>query len=192
MTSADQKRKRSTIPKAEARRRYIEAAELVVLDQIRKDSRLLDERAIAVGPFARLDANAVAAHEGKTRGAINNLFGSQAVFQAETMALALSARDWIDQIEYPDPAGFAEADAWVDAFFVAQSARGPAAWCRAGCDLRLPLGPLAECRALWSVERGDLPVQHGRACPVADAAGAGHRAGLGPVRAARSRRDDRQ
>ena len=125
MTSADQKRKRSTIPKAEARRRYIEAAELVVLDQIRKDSRLLDERAIAVGPFARLDANAVAAHEGKTRGAINNLFGSQAVFQAETMALALSARDWIDQIEYPDPAGFAEADAWVDAFFAAQSARGP-------------------------------------------------------------------
>ena len=84
MTSAGQKRKRSTIPKAEARRRYIEAAELVVLDQIRKDSRLLDERAIAVGPFARLDANAVAAHEGKTRGAINNLFGSQAVFQAET------------------------------------------------------------------------------------------------------------
>ena len=125
VSSADQKRKRSTIPKAEARRRYIEAAELVVLDQIRKDSRLLDERAIAVGPFARLDANAVAAHEGKTRGAINNLFGSQAVFQAETMALALSARDWIDQIEYPDPAGFAEADAWVDAFFVAQSARGP-------------------------------------------------------------------
>ena len=106
MTSADQKRKRSTIPKAEARRRYIEAAELVVLDQIRADSRLLDARTIAVGPFARLDANAVAARDGRTRGAINNLFGSQAAFQAETMALALSARDWIERIEYPDPADF--------------------------------------------------------------------------------------
>lgn len=113
------------MPKDEARRRYVEAAELVVLDQIRQDSRLLDEHAIAVGPFARLDANAVAAREGKTRGAINHLFGSQAAFQAETMALALSARDWIEQIEYPDPEGFADADSWVDAFFAAQSRRGP-------------------------------------------------------------------
>ena len=113
------------MPKDEARRRYVEAAELVVLGQIRRDSRLLDEHAIAVGPFARLDANAVAAREGKTRGAINHLFGSQAAFQAETMALALSARDWIEQIEYPDPAAFGDAEAWVDAFFTAQSARGP-------------------------------------------------------------------
>ena len=40
----------------------------------------------------------VASREGKTRGAITNLFGSQASFQAATMALALYSRDWIEQI----------------------------------------------------------------------------------------------
>jgi hypothetical protein len=121
---ADQ-RSRSTLPKAEARQRYVEIGELVALEQIRKDSEALDDRSIALGPFARLDANAVAAQEGKTRGAISNLFGSQAAFQAETMALALSAGDWIEQIEYPDPSDFATAEAWVDAFFAGESARGP-------------------------------------------------------------------
>jgi hypothetical protein len=118
-------RSRSTLPKAEARQRYIEIGELVALEQIRKDSEELDDRSIALGPFARLDANAVAAQEGKTRGVISNLFGSQAAFQAETMALVLSAGDWIEQIDYPDPGDFPTADAWVDAFFAGESARGP-------------------------------------------------------------------
>jgi hypothetical protein len=48
---------------------------------------------MAIGPFARLDAGDVAAHVGKTRGAISNAFGSQAAFQAETMALALGAAE---------------------------------------------------------------------------------------------------
>jgi hypothetical protein len=96
-----------------------------VLEQIRRDSEQLDREAIAVGPFGRLDANAVAAHDGKTRGAITNLFGSQAAFQAETMALVLSVGDWIEQIEYPAPEDFADADAWLDAFFAGESARGP-------------------------------------------------------------------
>jgi hypothetical protein len=78
-----------------------------------------------VGPFARLDAGAVAARDGKTRGAITNLFGSQAAFQAETMALALDVGDWIEQIEYPAPADFPTADAWLDAFLAGESARGP-------------------------------------------------------------------
>ena len=95
---------RSTLPKDEARRRYVEIGELKVLEQIKRDSELLDEQAIPIGPFARLDANAVAAHDGKTRGAITNLFGSQAAYQAETMALALSAGDWIERLEYPAPA----------------------------------------------------------------------------------------
>lgn len=119
------KRGRSTLPKDEARRRYIEIGELAALEQIRKDSKMLDDLAIAVGPFARLDAGAVAARDDKTRGAITNLFGSQANFQVETMALALSAGDWIDQIEYPTPADFPTADEWVDALFANQSARGP-------------------------------------------------------------------
>ena len=116
---------RSTLPKDEARRRYIELGELKVLERIKHDSELLDEQAIPVGPFARLDANAVAAHDGKTRGAITNLFGSQARYQAETMALVLSVGDWIELIEYPAPEAFADADAWLDAFFAGESSRGP-------------------------------------------------------------------
>jgi len=116
---------RSTLPKHEARQRYVEIGELAALEQIKRDSETLDGRAIAVGPFARLDSNAVAAQEGKTRGVISNLFGSQTAFQAETMALALSAGDWIEQIVYPDPADFENAEEWVDAFFAGESARGP-------------------------------------------------------------------
>jgi hypothetical protein len=118
-------RRRSTLPREEARRRYIEMGEAAVLEQVRRDARRLDEESIAVGPFARLDAGAVAALDGKTRGAVTNLFGSQAAFQAETMALALSAGELIEQIEYPDPSEFASAEEWVDAFFTGESARGP-------------------------------------------------------------------
>jgi hypothetical protein len=117
--------RRSTLPKHEARLRYVEIGELVALEQIRKDSEVLDRQSIPVGPFARLDAGAVASHDGKTRGAITNLFGSQAAFQAETMALALRAGDWIAQLEYPEPQGFAGADEWLDAFLARESARGP-------------------------------------------------------------------
>lgn len=125
ITADNRQQRRSTLPKPEARRRYVEIGELAALEQIKKDSERLGEHAIAVGPFARLDANAVAARDGKTRGAISNLFGSQAVFQAETMALALSAGNWIDKIEYPAPGDFPDADAWLDAFFTGESARGP-------------------------------------------------------------------
>jgi hypothetical protein len=117
--------RRSTLPKEQARRRYVEIGELVALEQIKKDSESLDDHAIAVGPFARLDAGAVAAQDGKTRGAISNLFGSQAAFQAETMALALSAADWVGRIEYPAPADYPTAGAWLDAFLDAESERGP-------------------------------------------------------------------
>jgi hypothetical protein len=120
-----QPRRRSTLPREEARRRYVEMGELVVLEQLRRDALRLDEESISVGPFARLDANAVAALDGKTRGAVTNVFGSQAAFRAETMALALSAEDWLGRIEYPDPADFESADDWVDAFFTGEAARGP-------------------------------------------------------------------
>ena len=117
--------KRSTLSKHEARRRYVQIGELAALEQIRADSEMLDAHSGAVGPFARLDANAVAARDGKTRGAITNLFGSQAAYQAETMALALAARDWIEEIDYPAPSDFADPEAWVDALFAGESARGP-------------------------------------------------------------------
>ena len=118
-------RQRSTLSKEEARRRYVEIGELAVLEQVQRDARLLDDWALAVGPFNRLDANAVAAEDGKTRGAITNLFGSQAAFQTETMAHVLSAGDWIERIEYPDPSDFTTAEEWVDALLVGESARGP-------------------------------------------------------------------
>lgn len=118
-------RRRSTLPKEQAKRRYIEMGELAALEQIRKDARLLDDKAIAIGPFIRLEAEAVAARDSKTRGAITNLFGSQANFQAATMALALSAGDWIEQIEYPAPTDFKDPEDWLDALFAGQAARGP-------------------------------------------------------------------
>jgi hypothetical protein len=120
------KRGRSTLPKDEARRRYVEIGELVALEQIRKDAKLLDGGATAIGPFARIDANAVAARDGKTRGAVTNLFGSQAAFQAETMALALNADEWVEQVKVPAPADFPTAEAWFDALLAGQAARGPA------------------------------------------------------------------
>jgi hypothetical protein len=119
------KRRRSTLPRAEARKHFVEEGELAVLEQIRKDAVRLDKRLIAIGPFARLDAGAVAAREQKTRGAVTNLFGSQASFQAETMALALMASHWLDEIVYPALTEYQTAEEWVDAFFVGQSARGP-------------------------------------------------------------------
>ena len=103
----------------------MEIGELVALKQIKSDAKALDNQTIAIGPFARLDAGEVAAHDGKTRGAITNLFGSQAAFQAEIMALALNAGEWIDRIEYADPTGFPTADEWLDAFFAGEAARGP-------------------------------------------------------------------
>ena len=119
------KQKRSRLPRSEARQRYVEIGELAALKQIKSDAKALDNQMIAIGPFARLDAGAVAARDGKTRGAITNLFGSQSAFQGEIMALALNAGEWIDRIEFADPAAFASADAWLDAFFAGESARGP-------------------------------------------------------------------
>jgi hypothetical protein len=118
-------RKRSRLPKQEARERYISIGELVVLEQIHDDAKLLNEGGIAVGPFARLDANAVAARDGKTRGAVTNLFGSQAAFQAATMELALNADEWVERVQFPSPADFPDAESWFDALLMEQSARGP-------------------------------------------------------------------
>ena len=123
--AVDPQHGRSRLSPAEARKRYVEIGEQSALEQIRADSEELDRRSIAIGPFARLDANAVAAHDGKTRGAISNLFGSQAAFQAETMALALSAGDWLEKLDHPAPRDFATAEAWLDSFLLGESAHGP-------------------------------------------------------------------
>jgi hypothetical protein len=142
--SARPRRTRSTLPKDAARRRYVELAELVVLEQIRADARRLDAEALPVGPFARLDANAVAAREGKTRGSVTNLFGSQAAFQSATMALALDAGE---APAYPAPEDHPDADAWVGALFAAEAARGP----------RHGAAPARGYAALWALWLATVP-----------------------------------
>ena len=119
------RRKRSALSKPDARRRYREMGGVAALDQIRQDSEALDRGAFAVGPFARLDADAVAAQDGKTRGAITNLFGSQAAYQAEVMSIVLDAETSSDVLGLPSPEAFGSADEWVDALFAGQSAEGP-------------------------------------------------------------------
>jgi hypothetical protein len=138
---------RSTLPKPAARRRYVEMGELAALQQIREDSRILDTGSIPVGPFARLDASAVAAQDGKTRGAITNLFGSQAAFQAETMALTLSAEGWIEKVEFPTPADFPTAPAWLDALLAGESLRGP----------RHDSEPVVDYGFLWALWLSTVP-----------------------------------
>jgi hypothetical protein len=138
---------RSTLPRDEARDRYVEMGQVAALEQIRRDSEALDRRSIAVGPFARLDAGAVAERDGKTRGVISHLFGSQAAFQVETMARALDAGDWIEQLSLPAPADHPDADAWVEALFAAESARGP----RRGAQ------PQLDYAALWALWLSAVP-----------------------------------
>ena len=73
---------RSGLSREEASQRYIDLAEETLLQQIEIDARRLDreddKQRVAVGPFARLNAEEVAARaDGKSRGAITNLFKSQ-------------------------------------------------------------------------------------------------------------------
>jgi hypothetical protein len=138
---------RSTLPKDEARRRYVEIGQLAALQQIKRDSEALDRRSLAVGPFARLDANAVAERDGKTRGVISHLFGSQAAFQAETMARVLDAGEWVEQVDLPASAGHPDAGAWVEALFAAESARGPQRGAR----------PKVDYAALWALWLSAVP-----------------------------------
>ena len=120
---------RSKLSREEARRRYIQLAEKVILKQVEEDARRLDREdddgRVAVGPFARLSAEQVARlDEGRSRGAITNVFKSQRQFQLEAMALALEDPE-VDALGPADPRGFDDAVAWVDAVATAESARGP-------------------------------------------------------------------
>jgi hypothetical protein len=119
------RRHRTTLPPPEARQRYREIGGLAALDKIIDDARALDAQPFAIGPFARVDASEVAERDGKTRGAITNLFGSQAAYQAEVMSLVLDAETTSDIGQVPDPAAFERAQDWVDAFFLGQSREGP-------------------------------------------------------------------
>ena len=144
---ATKRRSRSTLAKPEARRRYQEMGGLEALEQIRRDSEALDREAIAIGPFARLDAGAVAARDDKTRGAITNLFGSQAAYQVEVMNIALDAEASAEVLGLPAPEMFEHAEEWVDALFAAQSAQGP----------HHQAAPEMRYAALWTLWLGTVP-----------------------------------
>ena len=122
-------RRRSALSRDEARKQYIRAAETVLLEQIQVDARRLDrqddERRVAVGPFAKLNAEQVAAAaDGKSRGAITNLFKSQRQFQLGAMALVLEDPE-VDSRVLPDPRTFDEPVTWIEALASAESDRGP-------------------------------------------------------------------
>ena len=135
--------------------------ELAALEQIRSDSRAARQecdpgRAVRAARRGRRRRG-----DGKTRGAITNLFGSQGRFQAETMALALSAGDLIAGVEFPDRAAFATAGRLDRRPLRGQSARGPRTG-RSRLSTTAPLGALAECGALRALERAH---QRARAWP---------------------------
>jgi hypothetical protein len=126
-------RNRSRLSQAEARRRYVEMGEAVLLDQVRAEAEAFDaaegDTPFPLGQFARLDASQVAAIEGKTRGAITNLFGSQIAYQAASMTgAAVSGQDdmgGIDEAAYPACSDFPQADAWIRVVACIEAARGP-------------------------------------------------------------------
>ncbi|HEY6607721.1 MAG TPA: hypothetical protein VI277_00855 [Candidatus Limnocylindria bacterium] len=122
-------RHRSSLARDDAKKRYLQLAETALLAQIRRDARRLDreddERRVAVGPFARLNAEEVAASaDGKSRGAITNLFKSQRQFQLDAMALVLDDPN-VDEGVPPDPHAFDDPREWIEAVATAESERGP-------------------------------------------------------------------
>jgi hypothetical protein len=141
------RRHRSGLPKDDARRRYLQMGSLAALEQIHRDAEELERDAMAIGPFARLDAGAVAASDGKTRGAITNLFGSQATYQVRTMGMVLDAAEISELSDWPAPDTFTEPETWVAAFFASQSARGPSH----GSE------PVMSYSSLWALWLGVVP-----------------------------------
>ncbi len=122
---------RTRLLRGDAEARYIRAGELEVFRQLQRDGLALDEslarnQAFAVGPFARLRADVMVDELGKTRGAINNLWGSQEAFRAAVMAVFLNDTSLgLSEVAYPDPAGSADVHAWIEALASIEIARGP-------------------------------------------------------------------
>lgn len=122
---------RKRLPRSDAEERYIRAGELEVFRQLERDGLALDEslshdQAFAVGPFARLRAGEVVDELGKTRGAINNLWGSQEGFRAAVMAVFLNDTSLgLSEVQYPDPVAAKDLDEWVAALARVEIERGP-------------------------------------------------------------------
>lgn len=122
---------RNRLTRDRASQTYIRAGELEVFRQLQRDATALDEtmaddRAFAVGPFARLRADVVVDELGKTRGAITNLWGSQEAFRAAVMNVFLNDDSLgLDDVQYPHPSDASTIDEWVDAWARVEIERGP-------------------------------------------------------------------
>jgi hypothetical protein len=117
--------------RSDAEETYVRAGELEVYRQLQRDARDVDaslrqERAIAVGPFGRVRTDAVVDALGKTRGAINNLWGSQEAFRAAIMHLFLDDTTLgLNDVEYPAPASCGDLDEWIERWAAVEIERGP-------------------------------------------------------------------
>ena len=105
---------------------YVHQGQLEVLEQIRRDAALLDGEVTAVGPFSRVDPEQVARSVGKTRGAINNVWGSGAQFQNAVISQFLIDDELgLGVHEMPAPTDFQSLDDWIVALARAEIERGP-------------------------------------------------------------------
>jgi hypothetical protein len=119
------------LPRSDAEERYIRAGELEVFRQLQRDGQALEQslsrsQAFAVGPFARVRSDALVDELGRTRGAINNLWGSQEAFRAAVMATFLNDTGLgLSEVRYPEPSDAPDLDSWIDALARVEIERGP-------------------------------------------------------------------
>lgn len=120
---------RARLTRHDAEATYLRAGELEVFRQLRRDAGALDdsqngEHSPAIGPFARLRTDSVGGELGKTRGAINHVWGSQAAFRTAIMATFLNdASLGLDDVDLPQPGG--DLDTWIERWAHAEIDRGP-------------------------------------------------------------------
>lgn len=131
MTHVEGGASRRRLSRDHAEEAYIRAGEVEVFRQLQRDAEALDvtmadERAFALGPFARLKTDVVLGGLGKTRGAINHLWGSQEAFRAAVMHVFLNDDSLgVDEVQYPAPADHATLDDWIVAWAATEIERGP-------------------------------------------------------------------
>jgi hypothetical protein len=122
---------RKRLPRQAAHQQYIQAGEMEVLRQLQRDARALDaempeKAALALGPFARVSAEAVLGDLGKTRGAINHLWGSQEAFRAAVMNGFLNDDTLgMESVTVPEPQDSGSVEEWIGRVAAMELARGP-------------------------------------------------------------------
>lgn len=131
MSETSRRRTRSRQTPEARRTDYLRIGEESVLDGVRLDAIKIDESSgtghVPPGPFGALDSDAVARRLGKTRGAINHVFGSQAAYRAATWIAVDETLDMggIEAATYPDPSSAHDLASWITKVAQVEHARGP-------------------------------------------------------------------